>query len=234
MVRTKGKGKLAKGKAKASRQVARILIVDDHPLVVHALTELISREPDLEICGQASEAGEALKQLDATKPDLIIIDISLKRGDGVELIKQIKARQGEAKMLVSSMHSESLFAERTVRAGAMGYVNKQEEISKLIEAIRQVLDGQIYLSPGMANRLLSRMVAGRRAIERSPIETLSDRELEVFGLIGQGLTTGQIAKKLQISVKTVETYRENIKAKLNLASGAELSHQAVQWVMENS
>lgn len=210
----------------------RVLIVDDHPIVRHGLAELVGHEPDLQVCGEAGDTPEALRQVEATQPHVVIVDISLKSGHGIELIEQIKAKYDQIKMLVSSIHDESLFAERALRAGAMGYINKQEATEKVIDAIRQVLRGEIYLSPRMSNRLLHTVVGGDR-LNEDPIGGLSNRELEVFEMIGQGLTTKQIAGKLHLSPKTIETHREKIKMKLNLANSTELSHRAVQWVLEN-
>ncbi len=210
---------------------SRILIVDDHPIVRHGLAELIAEEPDLEVCGEASDAPDALRQVETSKPHVVIVDISLKSGHGIDLIEQIKTKDEKVKMLVSSIHDEALFAERALRAGAMGYVNKQEATEKVIDAIRQILRGEIYLSPRMSNRILHTVVGGDR-LDQDPIEGLSNRELEVFEMIGQGLTTKQIAGKLHLSPKTVETHREKIKMKLNLANSTELNHRAVQWVLE--
>jgi DNA-binding NarL/FixJ family response regulator len=210
----------------------RVLIVDDHPIVRRGLVELIGQEPDLEVCGEAADTSEALRQLAATQPHVVIVDISLKSGHGIDLIEQIKAKDEHVRMLVSSIYDESLYAERALRAGAMGYVNKQEATEKVVEAVRQVLRGEIYLSTRMSNRLLHSVVGGDR-LEQNPIEGLSNRELEVFEMIGQGLTTKQIAGKLHLSPKTIETHREKIKMKLNLANSTELSHRAVQWVSEN-
>ncbi|HVW02816.1 MAG TPA: response regulator transcription factor, partial [Planctomycetaceae bacterium] len=170
-------------------QSARILIVDDHPVVRRGLAQLIADEPDMEVFGEAATGAEALKALDDLQPDVVIVDISLKDSHGIELIKQIKARDDQVKMLVWSMHDESLYAERALRAGAMGYLNKEEPIDRVIEAIRQVLRGHVHLSSKMVEKLLHRAVSGNEPHERSNIETLSDRELEVFELIGQGLTT---------------------------------------------
>lgn len=213
-------------------QSARILIVDDHPVVRRGLAQLIADEPDMEVFGEAATGAEALKCLDDLQPDVVIVDISLKDSHGIELIKQIKARDDQVKMLVWSMHDESLYAERALRAGAMGYLNKEEPIDRVIEAIRQVLRGHVHLSSKMVEKLLHRAVSGSEPHERSNIETLSDRELEVFELIGQGLTTREIAKKLHLSIKTIETYRENVKAKLDLKTGGELTRHAVQWALE--
>jgi DNA-binding NarL/FixJ family response regulator len=215
-----------------STQIARVLIVDDHPVVRRGLAELISDEPDLEVCGEASDAPDALRQVETRHPDVVVVDISLQSGNGIELIQQIKERDERIKTLVSSMHDESLFAERALRAGAMGYINKQEPTEKVIDAIREVLSGQVYLSARMANRLLQSVVGGE-TLEQDPIGSLSNRELEVFELIGQGLTTKKIAGRLHLSPKTIETHREKIKTKLNLSNSTELSRRAVQWVLEN-
>lgn len=215
-------------------RTTRVLIVDDHPIVRRGLAELISDEPDLEICGEAADSTEALRLIDSVRPDLIVIDISLQNGNGIELIKQIKARDQGIKMLVSSMHDESLFAERALRAGALGYVNKAEAAESIVEAIRVVLSGKVYVSSRLADRMLHRLVGGDENLERSAIDSLSDRELEVFEFIGKGQTTRQIAMKLHLSPKTVESHRENIKRKLNLANATELTRYAVEWVLENN
>jgi DNA-binding NarL/FixJ family response regulator len=212
----------------------RVMIVDDHPIVREGYARLIDRQPDLQTFAEADGNVEAIKKIMDDPPDLVIVDISLKDGSGLELIKDIKAHREEIKVLVVSMHDESLFAERSIRAGALGYVNKQQATQRLIEAIRRVMAGKIYLSPYMTERMLCRSVGSDNYSEKSPIESLSDRELEVFQLIGQGETTRQIADKLHLSPKTVETYRENIKQKMNLENATELTQHAVQWVLENS
>jgi len=209
----------------------KVLIVDDHPIVRHGLAELIARQPDLEMCGDAADVAEALRQVETYRPDVAVIDISLEGGNGIELIEQIRAMYPEVKMLVSSMHDERLFAGRALRAGALGYINKRESIRKVIDAVRQVLRGQIYLSPEMANRLLHRAAVGE-PLDHNPAETLSNRELEVLEMIGHGMTTQQIARKLDLSPRTVETHRKKIKTKLNLANSAQLSRAAFQWVQE--
>jgi DNA-binding NarL/FixJ family response regulator len=211
----------------------RIFVVDDHPIVRRGLRELVADEADLEICGEAEDVTQAMQQIDATCPDLVVVDLTLKSGHGLELIQEIKARNVCVKMLVSSVHDESLFAERALRAGAAGYVSKRESPEKIIDAMRCVLRGEIYLSSLMSNRLLHRVSAGE-PLERNPIANLSDRELEVFEMIGRGLSTKQISRELTISHKTVETHREKIKAKLNLKNSAELSRHATQWVLENA
>ena len=212
----------------------RVMIVDDHPVVRQGLALLIDQQPDLEVCAEADSVADAFAKFAEATPDLVIIDLSLKDGSGIELIKEIKARNEHARMLVSSMHDESLFAERVLRAGAKGYISKQEATGNIVEAARQVLDGRVYLSPRMSDQMLHRLVASGEDADRSPIDSLSDRELEVFEMIGQGLTTRQIASKLDLSPKTVETYRENIKAKLNLPNGTALTRHAVQWLLENT
>jgi DNA-binding NarL/FixJ family response regulator len=210
----------------------KVLIVDDHPIVRRGLAELIAFEPDMEVCGEAADMAEAVKQIDSVRPDVAIIDISLKSGYGLELIEYIKANHSGIKMLVSSMHDELLFAERSLRAGALGYIPKQEATETLLDAIRQVLRGEIYLTARMANRLMHNLVD--KPSQGDPIKTLSNREMEVFEMIGQGLTTQQIAGKLKLSAKTIETHREKIKGKLDLKNSAELNRRAVQWVLENS
>jgi DNA-binding NarL/FixJ family response regulator len=221
-----------RGESAESR--SRILIVDDHPVVRRGLRMLIDDEPDLFVCGEASDADEAIRVLDAKKPDLVIVDLSLKESSGLELIKRIKSRNAAAKMLVSSMFDESLYAERVLNAGALGYVSKQEAMEKVIEAIRCVLSGRVYLSAAMSDRMLHRLARDHQATQRSPVETLSDRELEVFEMIGRGRTTAEIAGQLHLSVKTVETHREKVKAKLGLKTAAELYQHAVRWVLEQS
>jgi DNA-binding NarL/FixJ family response regulator len=218
----------------AEKRAARVLIVDDHPAVREALTIRLSREPDLEVCGEAADVTGAIQVFDAANPDVAVIDISLKGGDGIDLIKRIKARNDSVRILVWSMYSESLCAERALRAGALGYINKEQATDQIIVAIRRVLDGKVYLSDAMAEKLLHRAVGEEgTSVGHSPMETLSDRELEVFRLIGQGLKTQEIATQMHLSVKTVETYRDRIRTKLNLGTGLELGRYALLWVLEN-
>jgi DNA-binding NarL/FixJ family response regulator len=210
------------------------LIVDDHPAVREALASRIGRQPDLEVCGEAADTTEALRLVADTQPDMAVVDISLKTGNGIDLIKRITDRNDRVRMLVWSMHSESLYAERALRAGALGYINKDQATDKIVEAIRRVLDGKVYLSDAMAEKLLHRTVGGgRKGATRSTLDALADRELEVFRLIGQGVKTAEIAQRLHLSVKTVETYRDRIRQKLDLSDGTELAHYATQWVLEN-
>lgn len=219
-------------KIPSSQSVAKVLIVDDHPLVRRGLAELISKEPDLQVSGEAAGASEALGQLTSNRPNLVIIDLSLQEGSGLDLIKQIKAMDDGIKVLVSSMHDESLFAERSIRAGASGYIHKEEATEKVIEAIRYVLRGKVYLSEDMSERILHQFAGIEELPPEGSISKLSNRELEVFELIGSGLSTRQIAEKLHRSIKTIETYRESIKQKLNLRSSNELIRHAVQWELE--
>ena len=210
---------------------ARVLLVDDHPLVRRGLADVIAREPDLETCGEAADVQEALRTAEHTCPDVVVVDLTLKSGHGIELIEKLKSRDPRIKTLVSSMHDETLFAERVLRAGAMGYVTKQEPPETLVQAIRQVLRGEVYLSPRMTSRLLHRVATGA-TVPQDPVQSFSNRELEVYEMIGQGLTIQQIALRLHLSPKTVETHREKIKQKLNLKSSTELNRRAVQWVLE--
>ncbi|MCA9396875.1 MAG: response regulator transcription factor, partial [Candidatus Omnitrophica bacterium] len=198
-------------------QKKQILIVDDHPLYRKGLTEYINEEHDFNVCGEASDSTEAMEAIKNLKPDAVTLDISLQGPNGVDVVKSIKARYGELPVLIVSMHDESLYAERVLRAGAKGYVMKSEAADKILTALRRILKGQIYLSESMTDKMLEKQVRGIPK-DVSSVESLSDRELEVFQLIGQGETTNNIAKKLHLSVKTVETYRANIKNKLNLSN----------------
>jgi DNA-binding NarL/FixJ family response regulator len=211
--------------------LAKVLIVDDHPAVREALSIRISQSPDMEVCGEAGDVANALKLVAEREPDLAIVDITLKGGDGIDLIKRFKAQYGNMRILVWSMHNETLYAERALRAGAQGYITKEEATVQIVEAIRQVLDGQVYLCPGVAEKLLHRAVRGQ-SLDRSPVEELSDRELEVLRMIGNGIKTSEVARQLHLSIKTIETYRDRIRQKLNLSDGTDLIRYAAQWVME--
>jgi DNA-binding NarL/FixJ family response regulator len=210
----------------------KILIVDDHPLVRSGLQRLIEREHGLGVCCEAGSIEEAVKCIDNVVPDLAIIDISLPDGNGLDLIKRIHASYPDTCILVSSMHDESLIAERTLRAGAMGYVNKAEAAESVVDAIRHILDGKIWLSARMQERLARNELEMQTTVGQTPAECLSNRELEVFDMIGRGLGTSEIANMLHLSVKTIETHRANIKAKLNLDSGGELNRRAMLWSLE--
>lgn len=216
--------------ARPARTRTRILVVDDHPLVRLGFSQLLSDEDDLVVCGEAESAAEALDLVTQLEPDLLVVDISLKGTSGLELIKQIRSRRPGAAMLVCSMHDESLFAERALRAGANGYIGKREAPDDLVSAVRAVLAGKKYLSPRFAARLEAAGFDGGGDLPE-PVALLSDRELEVFDLIGRGVGTREIAERLGIAVKTVETYRENIKEKLMIDSGPELARRAVAWVL---
>ena len=222
----------ANTKSTRANAKTRILIVDDHPMMRQGLAQLVNNEPDLAVCCEAENAHQALAAIDKARPDLVLADITLPDKGGIELIKDIQAMHPGLAVLVISMHDESLYAERVLRAGGRGYIMKQEGGKKLMEAIRQVLSGQIYVSEKMSARILESF-SGRRSpgADKSPVENLTDREFEVFQLIGQGKGTRQIAEKLHLSVKTVEVHRVNIKTKLKLESATELIRFAVRWVV---
>ena len=205
-----------------------MFLVDDHPIVRQGLAQLIDSEPDLAVIGQGEDAYASLKAMREARPDLALVDISLKDADGLELLKELKAQGAEFPVLILSMHDESLYAERALRAGARGYVMKQEPPDVLLGAIRRVLAGEIYVSPKMGATLLRRMVGSREVTATSPMERLTDRELEVFRLIGAGQSVREIADKLCLSVKTVEAHREHIKEKLSLKTSAELLRFAIR------
>jgi len=211
----------------------KVLIVDDHPLVREGLALRVSSQPDLEVCGEAASADEALNQVEATSPDLAIIDIQLVESSGIDLIKEVKARFPRVKVLVVSAYDDSLYAERALRAGALGYINKRQCQEKIIEAVRTVLDGRRYASDEITQRLFSLAVTGGAHTLADPIQRLSDRELEVFQLIGQGLKSSAIANRLFLSVHTIDSHREKIRHKLGLKNGNELMQRAVQWVLNN-
>ena len=215
---------------KTEAEKSKILVVDDHPMIRKGIVSLIDDQQDLVICGQAEDAPEALKAISETKPDMVVLDISLKSSSGIELMKSIKAQYPKLPVLILSMHNEELYAERALRAGAVGYIMKREASENLLTAIRHVLDGQIYVSDKVSKRLLRKLARGKIEMTGSPIDSLSDRELEVFQMIGQGFGTSQIAEKLYLSVKTIETYRTHIKEKLNLANADELRQYAIQWL----
>ncbi|HEY3863845.1 MAG TPA: response regulator transcription factor [Verrucomicrobiae bacterium] len=209
---------------------AKVFLVDDHPLVREWLCQLIQREADLCVCGEAEDKQDALKRIEETTPDIVVADISLKHTHGLELVKDLQARLPSLPVLVLSMHDESLYAERVLRAGAKGYITKQEATKRILQAVRQVLSGQIYISEKMASRMVNKMVAGRADEVKTPIERLTDRELEVFQMIGRGVGTKRIAEELHLGIKTVESYRARIKEKLGLEDATQLLQHAIQWV----
>jgi DNA-binding NarL/FixJ family response regulator len=207
-----------------------VFLVEDHPITQAGLAALIGREDDLFICGEADSAPTALDQIAKLKPSIVISDIALKTSNGIELMKNLMALCPDVPILVMSMHDESLYAERAIRAGARGYLMKREAAEKVLPAIRTILNGDIYLSEQMKGKLLSSMVGGRKTEQVTfPLDTLSDRELEVFQLIGNGFTTREIAQRLNLSTKTIDSYREHLKLKLDLESGAELVRRAIRW-----
>lgn len=210
----------------------RVLIVDDHPLFREGLRQMIERYPDLEVCGEAADAEQAMKALTELKPDLVLADISLGSDNGLDLIKLIKEQNEELPVLVISMHDESLYAERSLRAGAMGYVMKHEPASTVRAAISKVLGGEIYLSEKMSATMLAKLMRGKSETPVSPVETLSDRELEVFQKLGQGKGTRQIAAELNLTIRTIHSFRTRIKEKLNLKSATEVMLHAIHWVRE--
>lgn len=216
-----------------SGRKTRILVVDDHPLVREGLAARIAPQPDMEICGEASSVSEGLAQVKATSPDVCLIDVQLVDSHGIDLIKEIHSRFPSVKMLVVSAFDESLYAERALRAGAYGYINKRELQDNVLDALRTVIDGQRYLSPKMTQQLVGQLVGSKDSLDANPIQRLSDRELEIFQLIGHGNTTGAIARQLHLSPHTIDTHREKIKRKLDLKNAAELQRAATQWMLEN-
>jgi DNA-binding NarL/FixJ family response regulator len=216
--------------ANPKKDAMRVLIVDDHPLLRKGVGQLIDQERDLVVVGEAEDAHKAITAVETTRPDVALIDISLSGTSGIELLKNLNVRFPKLKMLVLSMHDESVYAHRALRAGASGYIMKQEGPEKVLTALRKVLRGEVYLSEHLGNRLLHTLVNGHARLPSSPVEELSDRELEVFSLIGQGHGTRPIAEKLHLSIKTIESHRAHIKEKLNLQNATELVHHAIQWV----
>ena len=212
-------------------RVIRVLIVDDHPIVRRGIIAMVNAEPGLTVCAEAEGYHQGLDAVRQHKPDLAIIDLTLADISGLELVKQIKSIDPQLPMLVLSMHDETLYAERVLRAGARGYIMKQEGTEKLIDAIATVMRGDIHVSERMASRMLGKMVSGKRDAGTSPIDLLSDRELEVFELLGRGQGTREVAERLCVSVKTIESHREHIKEKLQLRNATELVQHATQWVI---
>jgi len=208
----------------------RIYIVDDHPLVRQGLSQIVANEADMEICGEAEDSPTAMKGVGEANPDAIIVDISLKGNNGLELIKNLKAIHENIPILVFSMHDETIYAQRALRAGAKAYVMKKESPSKVVEAIRRILKGEIYVSPSVADQVLHQIVNGPGNVSTSPVDRLTDRELEVVQLIGRGLSSREIAESLHLSVKTIESHRAHVKEKLNLRNATELVQFSVQWV----
>jgi DNA-binding NarL/FixJ family response regulator len=206
-----------------------VLVVDDHPLMRQGLALLINQQLDMEVCAEAEEAHAAMQAIARRKPDIIILDISLNGPDGLELLKSIRAAEPDLPVLILSMHDEAIYAERALRARANGYIMKHEATEKVLVAVRRILNGEIYLSDRMSNKMLQQYIGGGPPMLQSRIAALSDRELEVFRMIGEGRATREIADELRLSIKTVETYQAHIKEKLGLRSGRELIQHAIQW-----
>jgi DNA-binding NarL/FixJ family response regulator len=211
---------------------ARVLIVDDHELIRFGLARMIREAPNLEVCGEAGSEADALAKIRELRPDLAVVDIALNTGDGLDLVRRIKASDSTVRLIVYSMHPDRIYAERALRAGASGYVSKQNPAQTLLEAIRRVRDGKMYFSEEITERLLQQ-AKNSGAAPRTPEDLLSDRELEVLRLIGQGLTPRQIADQMHLSPRTIDTYRERLKVKLRLESAAQLHHYAVHWLLQH-
>jgi len=222
------------GKVGVPGGMRRIVIVDDHPIVRRGLAELISLEPDLVVCAQAGSCAEALVCVEKDRPDLVIVDIALDDGSGIDLARDVRSRYPKLPILILSMYEETLYAARALRAGANGYVMKVEAPDVLLRAIREILNGEFYVGEKVAGRLLKSLLSNLGDVGwRDGLGSLSDRELQVFEMVGRGLTTREIASKLSISTKTIETHRSHIKNKLQLKHSAELAHYAVNWVNGN-
>src|SRR5580700_3703776 len=209
----------------------RVLLIDDHPIVRQGLALLIDREADLSVCGEAEGARSAFHAIATLRPDIVLLDISLSGPDGLDVLKEIRMKTGSLPVLILSMHDESIYAERAMRAGANGYIMKQEATEKVLVAIRRILQGGVYLSDRLTNTMLQQFVHGTWAPKTSPLVTLTDRELEVFRLIGEGHGTRQIADELHLSVKTIESYQAHIKEKLVLRNARELVQHAIEWTV---
>jgi DNA-binding NarL/FixJ family response regulator len=209
---------------------ARVFVVDDHPIIRRGLHLLIALEPDLQVCGEADARVPALEQIRKLQPDVAVVDLSLKNSSGLELVKDLRTRFPKVKILVFTMHDEPIYTERVLKAGAHGYVTKQEGAEKTIEAIRLLLNGKTYLTAHLAERMLENMTGFAKSRNGHAVESLSDRELEILELIGQGLGSAELAQRLKLSIKTIESHREHIKTKLGLRRATELVHYAFNWV----
>jgi DNA-binding NarL/FixJ family response regulator len=214
---------------KTNKKKTQVLIVDDHPVVRDGLTTIINHERDMNVCGQADDAAGALKATAELKPDVVVADISLKSSDGIELTKSIKIRYPRLPVIIFSVHDESIYAERALRAGAHGYMMKETVSENIVKAIRTVLNGEIFVSDKISKKFLHKIAGDKAGTAKTPIENLSDREFEIFRLIGEGYKASQIAKQLHLSAKTIETYRSRIKEKLNLSNAAELLRYSIKW-----
>ncbi|MFZ3216004.1 MAG: response regulator transcription factor [Candidatus Acidiferrales bacterium] len=218
-----------KAQVKTQTSEAKVFLVDDHPIVRQGLALLINREADLVVCGEADGGYGVLQTISDLQPDIVLLDISLNGPDGLEILKSMRMREPNLPVLILSMHDEQTYAERALRAGANGYIMKQEATEKVLIAIRRILRGEVYLSDRLTNRMLKHFVRGSVPTAENPLANLSDRELEVFRLIGEGHATRQIADELHISIKTVESYQAHIKEKLALRSARELVQRAIKW-----
>lgn len=225
----KATGMVCKPQIASLVKKSRVLLVDDHPIVRQGLAFLIEREPDLEVCGEAEGAHSAFRAIATLRPDIVILDISLNGRDGLDVLKEIRMKTASLPVLVLSMHDESIYAERAMRAGANGYVMKQEATERVLVALRRILRGDIYLSDRLTSAMLQQYVRGTSAPKKSPLLNLTDRELEVFRLIGEGYATRRIAEELNLSVKTIESYQGHIKEKLALRNARELVQHAIEW-----
>lgn len=222
----------ARARSVATQNTKRLFLVDDHPMIRHSLNQMLSQQDGLVVVGEAGGAIEAMSGIAQTNPQLVITDLTLAEGDGLDLIKNIRSQWPEIKILVASMHGDPTYAERAMRAGALGYITKDQPPNEIAEAVRTVLRKRIYVSPDLSNALMSRALQNDDGLAKSPIDALSDRELQVFELLGDGKSTREIAEKLSLSIKTIETYRDNIKQKLSLKNSNELTHRAVCWKLD--
>jgi DNA-binding NarL/FixJ family response regulator len=213
----------------ATKTKTRVLVIDDHPILRKGVAQLINVQPDFTVCGETDDTRKVISTIQSSKPDVVILDVSLKGASGIEALKDIKAQFPDLKVLMLSMHDESIYGSRALRAGASGYIMKQEAPEIMLEALRKVVKGDVYLSQRLSTRMLNTFVGHDKGALASPMDALSDRELEVFALLGQGHGTRAIAEKLNLSVKTVESHRAHIKEKLNLTNAMELTHHAIQW-----
>lgn len=231
---TTAKSRRSPSKAPPSKPKNRVLIVDDHPVFRHGISALINAEPDLEVCGEAASSSSALEAMRRLEPDVALLDISLPGTNGIELVKLMKAERPKLPLLMLSMHDESLYALRALKAGALGYVMKAEALTHVLDALRKVLDGGIYVSPRFGEQLIFQAVHSPEGRAGSPVDKLSDRELEVLGLMGRGMGTKKIADRLHLSVKTIETHRAHIREKLGFRDSAEMVRFATDWVAQQA